>query len=288
MTTVGRDLTGDGEDAESPRRTDATEQPGSGPVDEDSAAADTEAAVADADAAAVDAAVADTAAGRSVVVLVPAYNEADTIADVVLAARPYADAVVVIDDASDDETARIARECADGVVTHPVNLGVGAALHTGYRLALDEGFDVVVQLDGDGQHDPTHIPDLLAKMEETDADMVVGSRWLNSSHEEFAFVRRTGIRFFTMEANLLGNTDVTDITSGFRAYDASLLDELGRPANGHWALEQTLEVARNGHAIEEVSVPMQPDSEGSQFDLRTYAEYPARMALTTLKVLLFR
>jgi len=224
----------------------------------------------------------------SVVVLVPAYNEADTVADVVRAAKPYADDVIVVDDASDDDTGSVAREVADGVVTHPTNLGVGAALHTGYRLALRKEYDVVVQLDGDGQHDPSHIPEMVARLADTDAGMVVGSRWLNSSHKEYPPLRRAGIRFFTLEANLLGGVDVTDITSGYRVYDAALLAELGRPANGHWALEQTLEVARKGHDIEEMSVRMPPDSEGSQFDLETYAKYPARMVLTTLKVLLFR
>ena len=230
----------------------------------------------------------DDPSDLSVVVLVPAYNEADTVADVVRAAKPYADDVVVVDDASDDDTGSVAREVADGVVTHPTNLGVGAALHTGYRLPLRKEYDVVVQLDGDGQHDPSHIPEMVARLTETGAGMVVGSRWLNSSHKEYPPLRRAGIRFFTLEANLLGGVDVTDITSGYRVYDASLLAELGRPANGHWALEQTLEVARNGHDIEEVSVRMPPDSEGSQFDLETYAKYPARMVLTTLKVLLFR
>jgi|GEM_PF-1280024 len=230
----------------------------------------------------------DDPADLSVIVLVPAYNEADTVAEVVRDAKAYADDVVVIDDDSDDDTGAVAREVADGVVTHPTNLGVGAALHTGYRLALREGYDVIVQLDADGQHDPAYIPEMVERLTGTDAGMVVGSRWLNSSHEEYPPLRRLGIRFFTLEANLLGGVDVTDITSGYRVYDASLLAELGRPANGHWALEQTLEVARNGHDIEEVSVRMPPESEGSQFDLETYAKYPARMVLTTLKVLLFR
>lgn len=242
----------------------------------------------DVDLADVGVAADDDPSDLSVVVLVPAYNEADTVAEVVRAAKPYADDVIVIDDASDDDTGTVAREVADGVVTHPTNLGVGAALHTGYRLALRKRYDVVVQLDGDGQHDPSHIPEMVARLTETDAGMVVGSRWLNSSHKEYPPLRRAGIRFFTLEANLLGGVDVTDITSGYRVYDAALLAELGRPANGHWALEQTLEIARNGHEIEEVSVRMPPDSEGSQFDLETYAKYPARMVLTTLKVLLFR
>lgn len=230
----------------------------------------------------------DERAEQSVVALIPAYNEADSIADVIREARAYADDVIVVDDASDDDTEAIAREHADGVVVHPTNLGVGAALHTGYRVAIRGGYDRLVQLDADGQHDPSRIPEMLALLEDGDADVVVGSRWLNPSYREFSLVRRLGIRFFTTEANLLGGTDLTDVTSGYRAYDVSLLEDLGRPDNSHWALEQTLEIARNDGTIAEISVPMPPRADGSQFDLQTFALYPLRMFVTTLKVVLFR
>lgn len=225
---------------------------------------------------------------ESVLAVIPAYNEAGTLAEVIAGARRHVDAVVVVDDASDDETAAIAREHADGVVSHPENLGVGGAVHTGYRLAVEENYDRLVQLDGDGQHDPAHIPELLAAMDETGAEMVVGSRWLNDSYADYSLLRRAGIRFYTAEANLLGGLDVTDVTSGYRAYDVEMLADLERPAHEHWALEQTLEIARKGYDIEEISVPMPPETEGSQFDASTYARYPVRMALTTLKVLVFR
>lgn len=225
---------------------------------------------------------------QSVLAVIPAYNEAATIAEVATQARRYVDEVVVVDDASGDDTADVAREAADGVVSHPENLGVGGAVHTGYRLAVEQGYDRLVQLDGDGQHDPAYIPEMLDRMDETDAGMVVGSRWLNASHAEYNLLRRAGIRFYTMEANLLGDLNVTDVTSGYRVYDVSMLAELERPAHDHWALEQTLEVARKGYDVEEVSVPMPPETEGSQFDVGTYARYPVRMALTTLKVLIFR
>ena len=227
-------------------------------------------------------------ADRSVLAIVPAYNEADTIADVVAETGQYVDKVVVVDDASSDDTAARAREAADGVVTHPKNMGVGGAVHTGYLVGIRESFDVVIQIDGDGQHDPADIPRLLAAMDEHDADMVVGSRFLNDSYREYSFVRRAGIRFFTWEANVLGDLDITDVTSGFRAYTTELLADLSRPENSHWALEQTLEASRKGYRIVEVSTPMPPETDGSQFDLGTFLKYPPRMIKTTLKVLLFR
>lgn len=224
---------------------------------------------------------------RSIVAIIPAYNEADTINDVVEITKEYVDKVVVVDDASSDSTSNIAKRSAANVVTHPKNLGVGAAVHTGYQIAIREDFDVVVQIDADGQHDPSYIPEMLERIDEG-ADMVIGSRWLNGSFKEYSLVRRAGIRFFTLETNVLGGLDITDVTSGFRAYDVEMLSELGRPEDSHWALEQTLEAARNGYEVNEVSIPMPPETEGSQFDLTTFLSYPPRMVLITLKVLLFR
>jgi glycosyltransferase involved in cell wall biosynthesis len=224
----------------------------------------------------------------SVVAIIPAYNESEALDEVIQEAKPYVDKVVVINDASTDATETIASKHADGVVTHRQNTGVGGAVHTGYQVAIRDGFDTVIQIDGDGQHDPSYIPKILSAMEEGDADMVIGSRWLNGSHEDYSTVRRAGIRFFTFEANILGGLSITDVTSGFRAYDVEMLTDLRRPNNSHWALEQTLEAARKGYDLSEVSVPMPPATKGSQFDLGTLLAYPLRMVLITLKVLLYR
>lgn len=234
------------------------------------------------------AAATDEQQRQKVVAIVPAYNEADSIASVVTETKPYVDKVIVVDDASTDDTAERAREAADGVVSLPKNMGVGGAVHTGYRAALREDCDVVIQIDGDGQHDPADIPRFLDRMAETGADMVIGSRFLNDSYREYSVTRRAGIKFFTWEVNVLGGLSITDVTSGYRAYSAELLAELSRPENSHWALEQTLETSRMGYEIAEISTPMPPETDGSQFDLETFLKYPPRMVKTTLKVLLFR
>jgi hypothetical protein len=227
-------------------------------------------------------------ATNSVLAIIPAYNESDEIENVIQNTRKYVDKVVVIDDASTDSTRTVAASHADGVVTHRENMGVGAAVHTGYQVAIREGFDTVIQIDADGQHDPSFIPDLLTTMNDAGADIVIGSRWLNNSCQEYSLVRRAGIQFFTIEANIIGGLSITDVTSGFRAYDVDMLRELNRPNNSHWALEQTMEAARKNYEIEEVSVPMPPSTDGSQFDLGTFLAYPPRMLMITLKVLLYR
>jgi|GEM_PF-624825 len=227
-------------------------------------------------------------AEQGVLAIIPAYNEEKKIAEVVEQTQQYVDEVLVIDDASTDETVSAADKVADGVISHPENMGVGGAVHTGYQASIKYDYDIVIQIDADGQHDPAYIPDLLRKMDSEDADMVIGSRWLNSSYEDYSFVRRVGIKFFTAETNILGGLDITDVTSGFRAYRVDMLDDLGRTENSHWALEQTLEAARKGYNITEISVPMPPAPDGSQFDLETFLSYPPRMFLTSLKVILFR
>lgn len=219
--------------------------------------------------------------------VVPAYNEADTIGAVVEETIPFVDTVVVVDDDSDDNTAAIARRHGASVIEHAVNRGVGGALRTGYRYVIEQGFDLLLQVDGDGQHDPAHIPRLLDAID--GADVVIGSRYLNESYKHYSLVRQVGIRFFTGMVNLLGNVEITDVTSGFRVYRTDVLTEIIHESDDHWAVEQTLEAARNDYRIREVSTEMPTRSQGqSQFSLSTFAFYPVRMADVLLRVLIFR
>jgi glycosyltransferase involved in cell wall biosynthesis len=221
------------------------------------------------------------------VAVIPAYNESGTIASVVTGASEHVDEVVVVDDGSEDETADVAREHGATVVQHVVNTGVGGAVRTGYRYAIRHDYDFVVQIDGDGQHDPAYVPMLLDAAE--DHDMVIGSRYLNESYREYSAVRQAGISFFTFVVNSLGGLDITDVTSGFRVYRVSTLAEIIHRSDDHWAVEQTLEAARNGQRITECSVEMPTRSEGeSQFSLETLLLYPIRMLDVVVRVLIFR
>jgi glycosyltransferase involved in cell wall biosynthesis len=223
----------------------------------------------------------------NVVAVIPAYNESTTIGSVVEETAPHVDEVVVVDDGSDDDTADIARDHGATVVTHVINTGVGGAVRTGYRYAIRQGYEFVAQVDGDGQHDPTYLPELLAAAE--DNDMIIGSRYLNESIEDYSFVRRTGIKFFTTVVNTLGGADITDVTSGYRIYRVSMLENILHRSNKHWAVEQTLQAANSGYRIRELSVRMPTREDGaSQFDIETFVMYPIRMADTVVRVLMFR
>jgi len=221
------------------------------------------------------------------VAVIPAYNEADTVGPVIEQTREYVDRVVVVDDGSSDDTAAIARDHGAVVVEHVFNTGVGGAVRTGYQYAIRNEFDWVVQVDADGQHDPAKIPELLDVAE--DHDMVIASRYLNESYQNYSATRNAGIQFFTRVVNRLGDIEITDVTSGFRVYRVSMLEEILHQSDKHWAIEQTLEAAKRGYRITEVSTEMPTRQEGqSQFTVDTFALYPVRMTDTILRVLLFR
>jgi glycosyltransferase involved in cell wall biosynthesis len=225
--------------------------------------------------------------GMKTIAVIPAHNEAETIQKVVTEVKKFVHETIVIDDGSTDGTRGSALRAGATVVSHPLNRGVGAALRTGYRAALQCDPDVIIQIDGDFQHDPSYIPQLLEAVKES--DMVIGSRFLNPSHKDYNLTRRSGIKFFSWVANTLSSLSVTDVTSGYRCYRASALRQLTPLTDRHWALEQTLEAARKGMTIKEVSVEMPVRDRGkSQFNVKTYALYPFRMIDCIIKVLIFR
>ncbi len=222
------------------------------------------------------------------VAVIPAYNESETIGPVIEQTGEYVDRVVVVDDGSSDDTAAIARDHGAVVVEHVFNTGVGGAVRTGYQYAIKHDYDWVVQVDADGQHDPAKIPELL-DVAEDGHDMVIASRYLNESYQDYSATRNVGIQFFTRLVNALGDIEITDVTSGFRVYRVSMLADILHRGDKHWAIEQTLEAAKGGYRITEVSTKMPTREEGeSQFTLDTFALYPIRMTDTILRVLLFR
>lgn len=221
------------------------------------------------------------------VAVIPAYNEAGTIGPVIDGTARHVAEVVVVDDGSTDGTAAVAREHGASVIEHVINTGVGGALRTGYRYAIRNDYEYVVQVDADGQHDPTYLPDLLDAA--TDHDMVIGSRYLNQSHEKYPWIRRLGIRFFTSLVNRLGGIEITDVTSGYRVYRTSMLDGMLHRTDSHWAVEQTLEAAKRDCRIEEVSVEMPVRETGrSHLTPDSLFVYPLRMIDVIFRVMVFR
>lgn len=150
-------------------------------------------------------------------VLVPAYNEVASVGAVVASIRavmPQAD-VLVVDDGSTDHTARAARAAGALVARLPYNLGVGGAMRTGYRYAERNGYDIAVQVDADGQHDPSDLPQLVAALAE--ADVVVGARFAGQGDYVVRRTRRWAMRALSRIVSGILHTRLTDVTSGYRA-----------------------------------------------------------------------
>lgn len=151
-----------------------------------------------------------------VLVAVPALNEAAAIGQVLssLSGTHSLEDVVVVDDGSRDDTAKIARQAGARVVSHAINLGVGAAMGTAFKFAVRNGYDAVIQFDGDGQHRPEHIAELIAGLSE--ADIVIGSRFADGGTFKSSAARRGVQRFIAWVVSLYARTRLTDATSGFR------------------------------------------------------------------------
>jgi len=158
--------------------------------------------------------------------IVPAYNEAGSIGGVVAelqTAHPEFE-IVVVDDGSTDETAALARRAGAEVVVLPFNLGIGGAVQTGLEWARRRGCDLVVQVDGDGQHDPREIEKLLQPIVAGSADVAVGTRFAGDRTYRASMTRRIGIGLFAGLVSLIVRQRVTDTTSGFRAMNARAIE----------------------------------------------------------------
>ena len=159
------------------------------------------------------------------IAIVPAYNEAESLGSVleeIRAADPELE-VVVVNDGSTDATASVAAAAGAAVVNLPFNVGIGGAVQTGYQYALEHGFEVAIQVDADGQHDPREIGLVLAPILDGQADLVVGTRFVEGGGYRGTHLRRVGIRIFAAVVSLLVGQRVSDTTSGFRAVNRKAL-----------------------------------------------------------------
>lgn len=223
--------------------------------------------------------------------LIPAYNEETSVGEVVIKTIPYVDRVVVIDDGSSDRTSEVARKAGALVLKLPVNLGYGAALHTGYIFAHKNNFDVIVQLDADGQHKPEDIPRLIAPIKEGKADVVIGSRFLSDSDWRGTLARRIGMKFFSILIRLLTGKIITDPTSGFQAMNKDVIKRLalGAYPDDFPDADVVVMLMREKFRIVEVGVNMSPPPAGKSMHagLKPFY-YVAKMLLSLLVVMLRR
>ncbi|MBR2465399.1 MAG: glycosyltransferase family 2 protein [Clostridia bacterium] len=194
-----------------------------------------------------------------VLVIIPAYNESENIEKVVddlIENYPQYD-YVVINDCSTDNTEEILVKRGYNYISLPANLGIGGAVQSGYIYAWENGYDVAVQTDGDGQHDPAYIKDLIAPIEAGEADMTIGSRFIEKKGFQTSFMRRLGIGFIRVVIRLTCGTRATDTTSGFRATNKELTAYFAKEyAQDYPEPEAIVAASLNGFRVRDVAVRM--------------------------------
>ena len=151
-------------------------------------------------------------------IIIPAYNESENIEKTVTAIEKEAPDFdyVIINDCSTDNTRKICEKNHYNIINLPINLGIGGAVQTGYRYGYEEGYDLALQVDGDGQHDPKFLGMMADYLEEHNLDMVIGSRFINKEGFQSSGTRRIGIKYFTILIQILTGKKITDPTSGLR------------------------------------------------------------------------
>jgi glycosyltransferase involved in cell wall biosynthesis len=193
-----------------------------------------------------------------VVAGIPAFNEERTIAKLVLETQKYVDAVLVCDDGSTDCTAEIAERMGADVIRHEKNMGYGAAIKTLFTMARDLNADVLITLDGDGQHDPQEIPHLVEHVLKDKADIVLGSRFLGSEENGVPRYRSWGIRLISRLAGAASNYNFHDAQCGFRVYGHKALNGINLVENGMGSsVEILMKAKKEGLTVAEVPAKCQ-------------------------------
>jgi glycosyltransferase involved in cell wall biosynthesis len=209
---------------------------------------------------------------QKLTIVVPAYNEAESIGAMLRRIRTALDdahavqlSILVVDDGSTDATAAVARDAgADRVLSHPTNLGLGAAVRTGLKAARSSGADVVVKLDADGQHEPTDVLDLIGPILRDEADLVFGNRFAGIEYR-MPPIRRLGNRVFTWLMRRLTRWPLRDSQPGIFAGSAAFLDGFRLPGDYNYTQQVLLDAYHRGLRFQHVPVTFRERTNGLSF-----------------------
>lgn len=201
------------------------------------------------------------------IVIVPAYNEEKSIENVVKEIQKLEICdVVVINDCSKDNTSQIAKEAGANVVNLVNNLGIGGAVQTGYKYALEKDYDYAVQIDGDGQHNPVYIKEMLEIANKNNADIVIGSRFIEKTGYKQTFLRKIGGDFISWLIKALSGKKIYDPLSGYRLVNRKVIEEFAKEYPYDYPEPETnLSMTLKGYKIEEVTMEMRQREFGSSF-----------------------
>lgn len=227
---------------------------------------------------------------NNVLIVVPALNEAMSIGGVLKGLLESNLHVVVISDGSVDETAHIARSMKVDVIDLAINLGVGGALRAGFQFACRQGYEAVIQVDADGQHPVGHIDNLISAANQHDADMIIGSRFIDATQSmSVNGLRRSTMRVLAWSASRAAKTKITDSTSGFRLIRQPLLGRFSHTFASNYlgdTYEAIIAAGRGGFKVGEISTPIRErlHGESSSSTIQSFLQTIKVCAVALLKL----
>lgn len=223
-----------------------------------------------------------------VLLIIPAYNEEENILNTCNKIKEFSDEIdfIVINDGSTDNTLKILQENNINHINLINNLGIGGAVQTGYKYAYEKGYDIAIQFDGDGQHDVNYVPNICTPIIEGQANMVIGTRYLDKSASEFqsTFMRRFGSKIICSLIKLTTKTKVTDPTSGFRAVNKDIIEVFANEYPSDYPEpESIVNITNLGYKLTEVPVSMNEREGGkSSINIWKSAYYMIKVSLAII------
>ncbi|VHB80041.1 glycosyltransferase family 2 protein [Streptococcus pyogenes] len=221
-------------------------------------------------------------------IIIPAYNESSNIVNTIRTIESDAPDFdyIIIDDCSTYYPLAICQKQGFNVISLPINLGIGGAVQTGYRYAQRCGYDVAVQVDGDGQHNPCYLEKMVEVLVQSSVNMVIGSRFITKEGFQSSFARRIGIKYFTWLIALLTGKKITDATSGLRLIDRSLIERFANHYPDDYPEPETVvDVLVSHFKVKEIPVVMNERQGGvSSISLTKSVYYMIKVTLAILVV----
>ncbi len=208
----------------------------------------------------------ENSAKKSMLIIIPAYNEGSNLCDLIKEARRefIGEDIAVVDDGSTDSTGEVAEKMGINVLSLPYNLGIGGAVQTGYKFALEMGYDIVIRLDGDGQHPPEEAARLAEPVLNGETDLAIGSRYLSEGNYEPQILRKAGTRILSTIVSWMIKQKITDATSGFVALNRDAVEVLCHEfPRDYPEVESLVILHKNNMRIKEVPVKMKKREDGA-------------------------
>ena len=221
-----------------------------------------------------------------VLLIIPAYNEEESLRSLIEEIKAVCPEVdyLVVNDCSSDDTERLLDELGANYITLPCNMGIGGAVQSGYRYAAQNGYDIAIQIDGDGQHDVRFVKDMVKLIEDKQADVVIGSRFIDKEGFQSSQARRIGIRILSMLIRLMCGAKVKDVTSGFRAVNRRFIELFAENYPDDYPEPEVIVTAKlYGAVIKELPVVMRERTTGkSSINLKRSIYYMIKVSLAII------